>query len=253
MFDIKLADKRISIINLYSYSEELCRNYILGVSKSESIPTDMTVKISEDDIEYERRKSEQEDLKEGIPVRHFDDDYLESLAVYRKIAEKMPEYDTVLFHGSCISVDGMGFLFTAKSGTGKSTHTRLWKELLGDRAVMVNDDKPLIKIIRQDLERKYDAIAYGTPWAGKHELSCNISVPLKAVCILERSRDNSISRIRKVEAYPMLMQQVYRPSDTEAMKKTLDLIDKMDVKLYRLCCNMDISAAELSYGVMSMD
>ena len=84
------------------------------------------------------------------------DDYLETLAVCRKIAERMPEYDTFLFHGSCIAVDGVGYLFTAKSGTGKSTHTRLWRELLDNRATMVNDDKPLIRIADDGL------VIYGT-------------------------------------------------------------------------------------------
>ena len=256
MFDIKLADKKIRIINLYSYSEELCREYIVGASRTEDDasvnglteikPTDMTVKITGEDIEYVHRKSEQEDIKEGIPVRHFDDDYLESLAIYRKIAEHMPSYDTFLFHGSCIAVDGQGYLFTAKSGTGKSTHTGLWKKLLGERVVYVNDDKPLIKVNPDG-----DLTVYGTPWAGKHNLSCNISVPLKAICILERNAENTIVEITKSEAYPMLLQQVYRPADQDAMRKTLSLIDRMQVRLYRLCCNMDICAAELSYGVMS--
>ena len=107
------------------------------------------------------------------------DDYLETLAVCRKIAERMPEHNTFLFYGSCIAVDGAGYVFTAKSGTGKSTHTRLWRELLDNRATMVNDDKPLIRIADDD------AIIYGTPWDGKHPLSHNIAVPLKAICILE--------------------------------------------------------------------
>ncbi len=256
MFDIKLADKKIRIINLYSYLEELCREYIVSTSKTEGnasvnditefTSTDMTVKITGEDIEYERRKSDQEDKKEGIPVRHFDDDYLESLAIYRKIAEHMPSYDTFLFHGSCIAVDGQGYLFTAKSGTGKSTHAGLWKKLLGERVVYVNDDKPLIRVNPDG-----DLTVYGTPWAGKHNLNNNISVPLNCICLLERSAENNIVEITKSEAYPMLLQQVYRPADQDAMRKTLSLIDRMQVRLYRLCCNMDISSAELSYGVMS--
>ena len=98
----------------------------------------------------------------------------------------MISYDTILFHGSVIAVDGIGYLFTAKSGTGKSTHTRLWREYFGDRAAMVNDDKPLLKITDSSV------IAYGTPYNGKHRLGTNISVPLKAICILTRAADNHI-------------------------------------------------------------
>ena len=172
---------------------------------------DFAVETGQTEIEYEREKSAREEEKEGIPHRHFSDGYLETLAVYRKIAEKLPEYDALLFHGSGLSADGAGYLFTAKSGTGKSTHARLWREYLGGRAVMVNDDKPIIRLT------DFGAMVCGTPWDGKHRLSCNISVPLRAVCILERAAENKIRPITLSEAYPMLLQQVYRPADTGAM------------------------------------
>ena len=151
-----------------------------------------------------------------------------------------------MFHGSCIAVDGVGYLFTAKSGTGKSTHTRLWRELLGVKAVMVNDDKPLIRMTGEG------AVIYGTPWDGKHRLSSNIAVPLKAVCILERAEENAIHPITADEAYPMLLQQVYRPMDRMAMNTTLTLIDRLavSVNLWRLDCNMDPEAARVAYEAM---
>ena len=206
-----------------------------------------SVAITLSDIAFERERSEAERQIEGLSPHHFSDPYLETLAVYRKIAEKMPDYGVVLFHGSCIAVDGIGYLFTAKSGTGKSTHTRLWRELLKDRAVMVNDDKPLIRIDENG------AVVYGTPWDGKHRLSTNTSVPLKALCVLERGIENRIEWITKREAYPMLLQQVYRPYDRAAMAKTLELIDRLadSVDLWKMQCNMDIEAAEIAYSAMS--
>ena len=235
----RIAGKSIGIDSQYPLVHEQCGVYRVCE------PSDFCVSITQADIDFEREKSAREDEVEGIPVRQFSDAYLETLAVYRKIAEKMPEYDTFLFHGSAITVDGEAFLFTAKSGTGKSTHARLWRELLGEGVVMVNDDKPLIRG-RED----GTSIVYGTPWDGKHRLSTNIGVPLKAVCILERSKENSIREITKAEALPMLIQQAYRPADILNMKKTLALIERWNLKLYRLCCNMDISAAELSYNTM---
>ncbi len=193
-----------------------------------------------------REKSAHEDEVEGIPIRHFSDSYLEELAVYRKIAEQMIDFDTVLFHGSVVAVDGVGYLFTAKSGTGKSTHTRLWREYFGDRAIMVNDDKPLLHI------GDIGVVAYGTPYNGKHRLGSNISVPLKALCILTRDNDNQIESITREQAYTMLLQQVYRPADILKMAKTLELVDRLadSVKLYLLGCNMDISAAKVAYKGM---
>ena len=158
----------------------------------------------------------------------------------------MPQYDTFLFHGSAISVDGQCYLFTAKSGTGKSTHTRLWRQLLGERAVMVNDDKPLIRVHNNNIT------VFGTPYNGKHRLGNNISVPLRAVCILKRSENNCIRKISKADAYPTIIQQCYRPADKNSLAKTLFLVDQMidHIDLWELGCNMDISAAEISYNAM---
>lgn len=128
-FKIRLADKVIAVSALHGYIADYCRGYI-----SDDTP-DFAVQITQSDIDYEREKSRREDIKEGIPIRNFSDEYLETLAVYRKIAEKMIDYDTILFHGSVIAIDGIGYLFTAKSGTGKSTHTRLWRDLFGERAI----------------------------------------------------------------------------------------------------------------------
>ena len=226
--------------SVYSKVHELCADYRYSGT------ADFSIRTTRKDIEYEGNKSRNEDIKEGIPIKNFSDDYLETLAVYRKIADKMIDYDTILFHGSVIAVDGIGYLFTAKSGTGKSTHTRLWRELFGERAVMVNDDKPLIKVSENGI------MVCGTPWDGKHRLSTNISVPLKAVCVLERSEGNHIEKVTADSVYNMLVQQVYRPQSPQKLLKTLQLIDVLseNVGLYRLGCNMDISAAETAYKAM---
>ena len=236
----KIADKVVEVTSIYAEVHEYCADYLTDE------PADYSVTTTQADIDFEREKSAREDEIEGIPIQHFSDSYLEELAVYRKIAEKILDYDTVLFHGSVVAVDGVGYLFTAKSGTGKSTHTRLWREYFGDRAVMVNDDKPLLKITDSGV------IAYGTPYNGKHRLGTNTSVPLKAICILTRSADNHIEAITREQAYTILLQQVYRPADMLKMTKTLELVDRLadSVKLYKLDCNMDISAAKIAYEGM---
>jgi len=235
----KIADKVVEVTSIYAEVHEYCADYQTDENADYSVTT------TQADIDYERKKSAREDEIEGIPTRQFSDSYLEELAVYRKIAEEMLDFDTVLFHGSVVAVDGVGYLFTAKSGTGKSTHTRLWREYFGERAVMVNDDKPLLHIA--------DTVtAYGTPYNGKHRLGTNTSVPLKAICILTRSADNHIEPITREQAYTMLLQQVYRPADMLKMAKTLELVDRLaeSVKLYWLGCNMDISAAQVAFEGM---
>ena len=222
------------IDSLFGGIHNMCSDYAFDEKP------EISIKISVDDIDKERNIS----LKESTTV--YPEWYLETLAVYRILAGKLLAYDTFLFHGSAIELDGETYLFTAVSGTGKSTHTRLWRELYGDRAVMINDDKPLIKV------ENGHAIIYGTPWDGKHRLSTNKSSPLKAVCILERGVENKIWPISRDDAFATLFTQTYRPEDGQKMAKTLELVDKLSrwVKLYRLECNMDIDAARVSYEGM---
>ena len=235
-----IGDQMIGISSLYSAVHDYCRDY-----RAVGAPV-FYVETTPEDLVFERERSEQ--IGEVIPVQSEENrnKELEILAVYRQIAEQMPFRDTFLFHGSAIAVDGAAYLFTARSGTGKSTHTRLWREMLGDRAVMVNDDKPLIRLTEDG------AVVYGTPWNGKHRLGTNAVVPLKAVCILGRGERNSIRGITREEAFPMLVQQSYRPLDPAALAKTMTLVDRLSrtVPLYRLECNMDPEAAELSYNTM---
>lgn len=239
-FTIGIAGRRIRIQSIYEYAKEYCRDYL-----TDGEP-DFTVTVSPADIEYEREKSAREDEVEGLPVREFEPEYLETLAIYRRIVEKMLDYGAFLFHGSAISVDGEGYLFTAKSGTGKSTHTRIWRKIFKERCITVNDDKPLLLVTE-------DAVMIcGTPWDGKHRLSTNMLVPLKGLAILERGTKNTIEPVTATDALPMLLQQSYRPRDPLALSKTLMLIEQMTKKtgLYRLKCTISPEAARVAYNGM---
>ncbi len=241
----RIAEKNIGIASVYDEVHTLCADYRISEAADGGI--DFSVSTTASDMIYEREKSEREDILEQRPVRHFPEPYLETLAVYRKIAEEMLHYDTFLFHGSAIAVDGKGYLFTAKSGTGKSTHTRFWREVFGERAVMVNDDKPLLRI-----NPDKTVTVFGTPWDGKHHLSRNLAVPLRAVCILRRDSYNHIEPIPASDALPMLLQQSYRPQDIRLLKRTLELVDglAMHVSHYRLGCLPDRNAAETAFAGM---
>ena len=228
----KIADRIILIESIYPNVHEFFKGY-----EAQGTP-DIVVSISEQDIFFEKGRTD-----EGAT---FPDFYLEELAVYRKICEKMPYFDSFLFHGSCICVDGDGYLFGAPSGTGKSTHAKLWCDNLGDRAIMVNDDKPILYV---DGNNVY---AYGTPYNGKHHRGTNMRVKLKALCIIHQAPDNKIEPMDKSEAYPLIIGQTYRTFDREAFIKTLDLVDKVldNVKIYSLGCNMKREAFEVSFGEM---
>lgn len=228
MFSIKLAEHIFNIDNKYAYVQNLCKKY-----DSDETP-EILISVTDDEILHEQ-------------TRKYAPDYLESLAIYRKIAEYLIDYETLLFHGSAIAVENEAYLFVAPSGTGKSTHTRLWRELLGQRAVMINDDKPLLKVTDSGV------IVYGTPWNGKHHLSTDTSAPLKAICILEQSETNTIEAITQSEAWPVLIRQSYRPSNPDALKRALSLVERIgnSVKLYRLRCNEEPEAAQIAYFGMN--
>ena len=227
----KFADKTVEVNSIYGKVHDYCKEYRTDE------PADFAVTTSEADIDFEKSRSE---------AGSYPDAYYEELTVYRKICERMPFYDTILFHGSVISVDGVAFAFAAPSGTGKSTHAALWRKVYGERAVMVNDDKPLLHVGEC-------VTAYGTPYDGKHHISNKIAVPLKAICILERGEKNSIERVSAKEVYSVIVQQTYRPMDVAALGKTMELIDRLTqkVELYRLHCNMDIEAAKVAYEGMN--
>lgn len=240
-FTIEIAGRIAAVSAQFPSTETYCQDYLCPGQP------DFSVTVTPADIAFEREKSAAEDRLEGKIIREFSDAYLETVAVQRKLAEKLFDYDTLLFHGSVVAMDGQAYLFTAKSGTGKSTHTRLWRELLGDRVVMVNDDKPFLRFSGAEI------LACGSPWNGKHGLGNNICVPLKAVCILERGAENRIHKITPREALTMLLQQSNRPMDRKLLPKYLELIDRLagGVEFFRLACNMDPRAAQISYNALS--
>ena len=236
-FRIKIAGTSVEIRTEYPKTREQCGKYL-----TEKEP-EITVSVTPEDIARMRESAAREDALEGKAPQEYSDAYLETLAVYRKICEKMVDFDTVLMHGSAVAVDGVAYLFTAKSGTGKSTHTRFWREIFGERAVMVNDDKPLLKLTEDGV------LACGTPWDGKHRLSTNVCLPLKAVCVLERGEENEIHPITAQDALPVVFQQTYRPKN---LGKYMEIIDKLTrrVEFYRLRCNMTPEAARVAYEAM---
>lgn len=240
-FFLELAGRVVSVHSLFDDCFTYCAKYL-----SSGDPV-FSLYLSGDDIEHERKVAVLEDVAEGKAIRQMSDAQLEITALQRKIAEKMFDYDTLVFHGSVVAVDGEAYLFTAKSGTGKSTHTALWRQVFGDRAVMVNDDKPFLHVGAEGVT------AYGSPWNGKHGLGTNTSAPLKGICILERGVQNEIREIPASEAVFMLLQQSNRPMNSTKMPIYMNLLDGIAkrVRFFRLKCNMDPEAARIAYEAMS--
>lgn len=234
-FKLRLAQITYSVECCYPSTKRLCRDYQVDgaeISLSE-------IRVAPEDVEQERIRLLKEDPSDVSSMGA-----IESLALCRKLAEQFPEHDRVLFHCSSLAIDGEGVLFTAKSGTGKSTHTRLWREAFRDRVVMINDDKPFLHIAEDRVT------VFGSPWQGKHSLGNNTSAPVKAICIVCRGEKNSIEPISAREAFPLLMQQTFYPERPDHIMATLRLVDRLTklVPIYRLYCNMDPEAAEVAFA-----
>jgi len=233
MVKYKIADIVFEALVSHSFTKKVCAAYEYNGDE----PVEFSMVITKEDIDNERRRT-----------RDFYEEYLEWLALLRKLcAYAVQNANALLFHSSAIMVDGNAYLFTAPSGTGKSTHAKLWRELLGDRAVMINDDKPIVREVDGEF------FVYGTPWNGKHRLDSNIKAKLKAICILNRAAENSIRKASTKEMLLTILNQTIRPEQVGDMDKLLKLIEKMitSVELYSLGCNTQISAAKLSYETMS--
>lgn len=238
-FTISLAGVPIFVQAQFESSRQFCRDYLCDEQP------ELAVCVTQEDIENEREKSEREDELEGIAPRSFSDPYLETLAIYRKICAALLERDVLLFHGSVVAYEGRAYLFTAPSGTGKTTHSRLWlREIPG--AYVLNGDKPLLRVA-EDL-----VYACGTPWQGKEQYGRREILPLDAICIIERSDRNHIEQIDQHDALPVLIAQANRPTQAGPLLHTLDLIGKLGslTRLYRLGCNMEAEAAHVSFEAL---
>ena len=163
------------------------------------------------------------------------------------MADQLLGRNTLMLHGSTVAVDGKAYLFTADSGTGKSTHTSLWLRAFGDRAYILNDDKPALRL------EDGAWYAYGTPWSGKHDISVNTRVPVKGIALLERGAQNEITPAANAEAVSKLLKQVNRPRAMEYRIKLLELLDQLITKVpvWNLRCNMNPEAAAVAYEAMS--
>ena len=239
-FSMKIAGRVGRVLTQFDSTQSYCRNYLT------EDPPDFSATVTAEDRTFEQEASWEEARIEGFRPRRYTDPHLERAALQRVFAENLFRFDTLLFHGSLVAVDGRGYLFTAKSGTGKSTHTRLWCQRFGDRAVMVNDDKPFLQI------REDGVFASGSPWSGKHGLDTNITVPLMGICVLERGAENRISPLLPQDAMDMILWQCYAPLDPEAEPRRRRLAEQLarTVPLWKMECTKDIQAAETAYNAM---
>ena len=212
---IKVAGRVVEINTIYRNTLWLCRDFFTDEE------ADFSITSTQEDIDSDRSvlRHENNDVL-------FQDGIVEYNVILRKISEELLDYNTLLIHGAAVAVDKEVYLFTAPSGTGKTTHVLKWLENC-QNAFVVNGDKPFVVM---DKKEEFPVVC-GSPWAGKEKMYTNIMLPLKAIIIMERNEDNYIQQISFIEAFPDLYKQVYRPQNELKMKKTLDLLKHFNFKV----------------------
>ncbi len=230
MFTIKIAEHFFTIDNKYQYVFALCRDYITPPNENA-----VYIQASEDEI----------DCSDKSLIEGFSHGYLEGLAIYEKICRHLIKQNIQLFHCSSLKIDGRAYLFTAPSGTGKSTHARLWREYFGSRVTMINDDKPLISFNNNEIR------VYGTPYCGKHGIQTNTSGVVSGIIILNQAQTNSIKRLTPKEAFPRLMEQSYRVYEPDEIVKTIDMIHAMSrLPVFSMGCTISAEAVKMAYNAL---
>ena len=227
---IKIADLVIGLDNRYGYLDALIKGY-----ESEP-PVDLTVCATDEQIADEREMADAE----------YSAGYLESIVLYRNIAERLPEYSGAVFHGAVIAHGGRAYAVTARSGVGKTTHLRLWLREFGDKVHILNGDKPILRIINGTV------MAAGTPWRGKECYGINEMLPLSGIAFLERSSVNFCEPLTPSQAMIPFVSQLYVPRNAANAARALALANKIlsSTPLFRLGVNMDPEAAHVAFRAL---
>ena len=223
LFKVKMAGHIAQVETQHVHPRAICTPFLTEESPEFSICT------TQNDVDQQRKQYEAENgeccLWDGA---------METLALQEKLTKKLIDCGVFMMHGAALAYRGYAFVFSASSGMGKSTHIMKWLDRLPD-AFVVNGDKPFI--LTKDDGRP--PLACGSPWAGKENLYTNTMVPLKSIILMERAEENHIEQITFAQAFPALLQQVYRPDDEEKMRKTLKLMQRLNpaVSFWRFQCN----------------
>lgn len=227
---VLIADLVVELNPKYDNTKNLAKPFLYRGDRN----TDITLNIPE--YYYESIKVQAENAAEMEAAENF--------AYSSKFCRMAIPYQTMQIHSSALIYNGGAYLFSADSGVGKSTHTRLWLKAFGDRVHIMNDDKPVVRI--------YDdkVIAYGTPFDGGSGIALNEAYPLKAIIFLERGENNAVRVPSTKEVIQKLYFQTAHMVGRQTAEHMLDNFGKLiasNIPLYILTCNCDINAAHTAF------
>ena len=224
---IKIAGIPIGLECRFKYTENYIKDYVTDEAPA------FTVSASDAEIEREYEIS-------GIKIPA---EYAENVVMYRKIAERLADFDAIVFHGAVLEYDGAAYAVTAHSGVGKTTHTRIWLSEFGDKVRILNGDKPILRLV--------DGVPYAcsTPWMGKEGYGYNAIRRLCGIAFLARGVENKSRKIDSSDAVMRFMNQVYlSKGNVLSLARSMRVVDGILslTPLYELECNMNADAAHVA-------
>lgn len=235
-FQITIAHYTFEVQCVFESTLNLCFPYADNAAKPSA-----HVEVTHNDILAEHYKT-----APLFPLSQVRMEALESNILHRKICDFLASQNTIMMHGSVVAVGNSAIAFTAPSGTGKTTHSRLWQDHL-EGSYILNGDKPLIHVGQQ-------VMAYGSPWCGKEGFNRNTGVPLKSICLLKRNDVNALHHISAHEALPDVLGQIHLPSEPTVRFQVIQCVDQLlrKTELFQLDMNnMKQDAFSVSSGMLS--
>lgn len=158
----------------------------------------------------------------------------------------MLKHDYLTFHGVLMEYEGNGIIISAASGTGKTTHARLWRDLR--RALIINGDRAVCAKTAEGWT------GYGLPWSGTSGEQINRSVAIRALVVLRRGETNEAHRISALEAFHQVFAHVLYPSWDKALtEKMMDLLESFlcDVPIFLLSCRPDAESVDVLHDALA--
>ena len=213
----RIADVVVKVSPSYEETAHWYEPYLT----EEVVTPDYELTVSQEDIDYF--------VENGLNITPA---IAENMLLSSKFNRRLLKYFGAFIHSSALLFDGRVYLFSADSGVGKSTLTSRICRLYPDRASVINDDKPSIRMIDNK------CIVYGTPFAGGTDKQINTSAELGAVVFIERGDENEISRIPSSMAIKLLLAQMHKPKTPAGNDRLLGILSQIieNYPFYLLKC-----------------
>ena len=239
-FTVKIADELFQVSPANPYAVEHLLNFI--ADEPGGVPISVTDEIKRMIVQ---KLCADEELH-GTRPGYYGFGKRELFAYLYLISRYMLTKDTLLVHGSAVVTGGKAYLFIAPSGTGKSTHTSLWCEVLGEKAFVINDDKPFLRPTADGI------ITFATPW-GLVDKPPADRAPVAAIIDMTRGSETKLYEVSPSEfILPLYKASVHGETPEEA-KTVMRLIQEVlnSVRLYKMTCTPDAEAAKAAIAVLT--